>query len=1059
MAAVFFLRYSTENGWLSPPVRMAIGLLVGAALLVACELKGQNYRITANAMDAAGVGTLFATCFAAYTVWHIIPASLSIALLMLVTAVAVLLSIRRNSQFIALLGLAGGFLTPVLLSSGENRPFGLFGYLLLLNVALCLVAYRQGWHLLVALSVGFTTLYQWGWLARFVLDDADELPIALGVFLLFPIVWWVGRLLALKRMRTPPDWVSQLLIYAAALPLLLGVVMALVPAFGEHPWLLFAYLFIVDAGLLVLGHYQPKSVVGLLAAVATCLTWVVWGSHAYDSATWPSVVWILLGFVGLFLGAAVWHARVRGSRLHARFASVVLLGVVPIFIAVEPATANPLPVLGATALMFAAIAGVSIALSDGVLYYLAVPFVVAAEAAWFAEHLNEDRILAALGINLVFALAFVAVPILARKLSRPLLPARLGSYVPLLGLLLLFFLAAGTAATRGLWLIGVMLVVLNVAALIEARASRSAWAAWLSLGLSWLIIVCWWGAAVSSERLVAALAVVFVMVLLSVGGPLWLRLAIKEPGKVTRADHGPLLGLVGHLFLLFVATQPSLSASPWALFAVALLLDLALLFASLYLRRALFASAACCLSLLVLALWSAAASAPLPQLLASEVALLAALVVLGLSEIGARLGKRVSDGQRSFATGRDITLLAAQALLVVLASYSEPPRHFYLLLAQTLIGVRIIYSGRSTGQHTWVLGWWLGTCLATLAWYARHFDATRWPELLLLAFQPLVILTYYPIHCFFRPPPGRWPFVAALAGSLSCFGFGYLATRVGPLAAFQGGLPLCLAFVCAGLLLFCLRVVEPRAPRDIGRLALVAAAALGYVTAAIPLQLQNEWLTVAWALETAALGWLYLRLKHVGLLAAALGLAAAVTVRLSLNPAVLVYHERSTTPILSFYLYTYGTSVVSLFVSSWFLRGATAPRYVWLEKTAALQQAFATLLAFICLNIEIADFYSEGTNIEFRFSSTLAQDLTYTLGWVLFALVLLGAGIVLRARVARIAALALLTVTIAKCFLHDLWRLGGLYRVGSFVGLALSLAFVAILMQRFVRSSPEENEA
>jgi uncharacterized membrane protein len=43
-----------------------------------------------------------------------------------------------------------------------------------------------------------------------------------------------------------------------------------------------------------------------------------------------------------------------------------------------------------------------------------------------------------------------------------------------------------------------------------------------------------------------------------------------------------------------------------------------------------------------------------------------------------------------------------------------------------------------------------------------------------------------------------------------------------------------------------------------------------------------------------------------------------------------------------------------------------------------------------------------------------------------------------------------LSVTVGKCFLHDLWKLGGLYRVGSFVGLAVCLTLVALLLQKFV---------
>ena len=76
LAAVFFLRYSVDQGWLQPPVRVAIGVLVGVGLLVLCELKAaRRYPATANALDAAAIAILFATFFAAHALWHLIPAS------------------------------------------------------------------------------------------------------------------------------------------------------------------------------------------------------------------------------------------------------------------------------------------------------------------------------------------------------------------------------------------------------------------------------------------------------------------------------------------------------------------------------------------------------------------------------------------------------------------------------------------------------------------------------------------------------------------------------------------------------------------------------------------------------------------------------------------------------------------------------------------------------------------------------------------------------------------------------------------------------------------------
>jgi uncharacterized membrane protein len=113
------------------------------------------------------------------------------------------------------------------------------------------------------------------------------------------------------------------------------------------------------------------------------------------------------------------------------------------------------------------------------------------------------------------------------------------------------------------------------------------------------------------------------------------------------------------------------------------------------------------------------------------------------------------------------------------------------------------------------------------------------------------------------------------------------------------------------------------------------------------------------------------------------------------------------------------------------------------------------ILLFFVLNIEIADFYATGPTIVFRFGAAVSQDLTYTIGWLVFGMLLLAAGITLRHRSARIAAVSLIAVTTFKCFLYDLSSLAGLYRVASLVGLAISLALVSLALQKFVLSRPE----
>jgi uncharacterized membrane protein len=181
---------------------------------------------------------------------------------------------------------------------------------------------------------------------------------------------------------------------------------------------------------------------------------------------------------------------------------------------------------------------------------------------------------------------------------------------------------------------------------------------------------------------------------------------------------------------------------------------------------------------------------------------------------------------------------------------------------------------------------------------------------------------------------------------------------------------------------------------------------------------------------------------------------AAAFIRLALNPEVFVYEPRGPMRILNWYLYAYAVAAVAMFAAAWWL--STTSDTVAGMRLSRLLPAAATILLFLLLNIEIADFYATGPEITFRFGAAVSQDLTYTIGWLIFGMIMLAAGIYARARAARIAAVTLIAVTTVKCFLYDLGSLGGLYRVASLVGLAVSLSLVALALQKYVLARPEE---
>jgi uncharacterized membrane protein len=183
------------------------------------------------------------------------------------------------------------------------------------------------------------------------------------------------------------------------------------------------------------------------------------------------------------------------------------------------------------------------------------------------------------------------------------------------------------------------------------------------------------------------------------------------------------------------------------------------------------------------------------------------------------------------------------------------------------------------------------------------------------------------------------------------------------------------------------------------------------------------------------------------LIAAAI-LAVATFVRLVANPAVLEYHAREGTRIFNWWLYTYGLSSAALLGAARLLRDDEDAKKL---KMSGLLMTAAGILLFLLMNVEIADWHSTGTTVTFNLEgASLAEDMTYTLAWGIYAIGLFAIGVAKKLRPMRICALALLCLTAAKAALHDLWALGALYRIGAIVGLAFSLLLVSFLTQSYV---------
>jgi Predicted membrane protein len=1017
LAALFFLSYSVEHGWLSPPVRASIGLLTGVVLLVACELRvARSYTFTANAMDGAGIAILYATLFAIHALWHLLPASAVFALMLIVTAIAVLLSIRRDSVFIALLGLVGGFATPALLSTGENKPIALFSYLLLLNVGLMWVAIQRRWPLLTGLSVVFTVIYEWGWISKFL--TGSQLPLAAAIFLLFAAAA-AASLWMRRRADSAQGRFDFVAVSSAGLPLIFAIYVAAVANYGVQYNILFAFLLLITSGLSVIAIFRGPAWLHLLGGATIALVLVVWRAASYTPQAWPTILAWIAGFIVVQLTLSHFTSTPR------RVIAPLFLVIFPALAALHIPASAPVLLFGVLFLVVALVTAYAFVHEAGVAYAIAAFLAIATEGVWSADNITKANLTTALLIYAAFALLFLCVPVIARRLGRNVVSQRTMLLLVLGSIAVLFFLATGSVASHALWAIAILLLIVNAGAILEARTTQDSILAASAIVLSWIVITTWCSSAMTATNVESALGVIGGFALLVIGGGLWISRGADEDVSTT------YLGLIGHLFLLVVAAQPALAFPPWPLFAVLFVLDLAIGVAALYLRRAALMTAAMVASQFVLMMWAVSAKAtPWPL-----VAFGATIAVCAMALVWFRI-------DRSFRVASVVALFLGDVVVIIAGGVAKTPLFGPLLATHLIIGVALL-----------ALAWlneWHGIAIATVAllFFATGLSRTSTPsQQFAFAGAIYALFIAYPLLLGARAKRFMQPYLAAVLAGIPFFFAARAAIKAAGYDYAIGLLPLFQAALMLLLVRQLLRI-EPPTERLLARLALVAAAALAFITVAIPLQLDKQWITIGWALEGAALVWLFRRIPHRGLLGWSGALMAAVFVRLTVNPAVLEYHMASHTPIVNWYLYTYLVSAAAFFLAARLLPADEAKRYTFARP---MLSSGGTIFLFFLLNIEIADFFSRGPVLTFNFfSSSLAQDLTYTIGWAVFAVAMLIAGLVLHSRATRIASIILLLVTVLKCFLHDLARLHGLYRVGSLLGLTISLLLVGVLLQKFV---------
>jgi hypothetical protein len=382
-----FVKYAWESNWVGPAGRVLLGAAMGLVLVIAgVRILGREYRPLGQGLAGAGLAGLYVSAFGAHGFYGLISREAAGLLMVAITANAVLLAMKLDARLLATLAWVGGYLTPLLLSTGEDKAVALFAYLALLDAGALVLDHRKPWKETVPLAMIGTLVLYLGWYERFFRPERFE--VAAGGLVLFTALFALG--MARKERGAGLGVVFSL----AAM----GV--AALAAGADRPLELLVLAFGLAGAALRLAAPRTRWL-SLIAGATVALPYLAWaGNHYHPEAFGIAAAWVTGGVLLLVSASATGRAPVR-----IPLEPLALLGGGIASIALAANTDKPVSML----FFLLALAAVAVLAQRRWAWSEVVGVVTAALAfhAWFDRFYKVDRGSEALALALTVAGAYL----------------------------------------------------------------------------------------------------------------------------------------------------------------------------------------------------------------------------------------------------------------------------------------------------------------------------------------------------------------------------------------------------------------------------------------------------------------------------------------------------------------------------------------------------------------------------------------------------------------------------------------------------------------------------
>jgi uncharacterized membrane protein len=192
----YFLKFAFDNDWIGPSTQVVIGIVAGLGILLWSErFRRKGYAGFAYSLKAIAFGALYLSLWASSQYYHLLLPWAAFGGMVMVTLTATALSLRQNSELLAAFAIVGGFLTPVLVSTGENHELALLAYVALLDLGTAWMVAVKRWPRMLLGSFAGTALLFAAWAETFYTEPQLDTTLAFTTFyfLLFAVAAFADK--------------------------------------------------------------------------------------------------------------------------------------------------------------------------------------------------------------------------------------------------------------------------------------------------------------------------------------------------------------------------------------------------------------------------------------------------------------------------------------------------------------------------------------------------------------------------------------------------------------------------------------------------------------------------------------------------------------------------------------------------------------------------------------------------------------------------------------------------------------------------------------------------